>query len=61
MISFWIGHEGEISKVSFNPQGSKIVTSSVDRTARIWNAETGEELQVLDGNITSPKKNNDII
>ena len=45
------GHEGEISKVSFNPQGSKIITASVDRTARIWNSETGEELQVLDGMI----------
>ena len=29
-----IGHEGEISKVCFNPQGTKILTASSDKTAR---------------------------
>jgi dynein assembly factor with WDR repeat domains 1 len=43
------GHSGEISKVSFNPQGTKIITAGADSTARIWNAESGEELQVLEG------------
>ena len=45
-----VGHEGEVSKIAFNPQGSKIITASVDMTARIWSAETGDELQVLEGN-----------
>jgi len=44
-----IGHTGEISKVSFNPQGTKIITASADCTARVWSAETGEELQILEG------------
>ena len=44
-----IGHEGEISKVSFNPQGTKIITAGADSTARIWSADTGEEVQVLKG------------
>ena len=35
--------------MSFNPQGTKILTAGADKTARIWNAETGEELQVLEG------------
>lgn len=48
-MSLLTGHEGEISKVSFNPQGTKIITAGLDCTARIWSAETGEQLQVLEG------------
>ncbi|RYY85910.1 hypothetical protein EON63_06685 [archaeon] len=40
------GHEGEISKVAFNPQGSRVLTASSDKTARIWETETGDCLQV---------------
>ena len=43
------GHENEISKISFNPQGNKIITASSDKTCRIWSTENGNELQVLDG------------
>jgi len=35
--------------VSFNPQGTKIITAGADSTARIWSADTGEEVQVLKG------------
>lgn len=60
LLNFWLiflyfiliycsGHEGEISKISFNPQGTKIITAGADNTARIWSAETGEEIQVLKG------------
>lgn len=44
-----IGHEGEISKVCFNPQGTKILTASSDKTARLWEVESGDSLQVLEG------------
>mmetsp|Transcript_11244 Transcript_11244/g.34561 ORF Transcript_11244/g.34561 Transcript_11244/m.34561 type:complete len:115 (-) Transcript_11244:234-578(-) len=44
--SILIGHEGEISKVAFNPQGMRILTASSDKTARLWDAETGDCLQV---------------
>lgn len=44
--SILIGHEGEISKVAFNPQGVRILTASSDKTARLWDAETGDCLQV---------------
>lgn len=45
--SILIGHEGEISKVAFNPQGVRILTASSDKTARLWDVETGDCLQVL--------------
>jgi dynein assembly factor with WDR repeat domains 1 len=43
------GHEAEISKICFNPQGTKILTASSDKTCKIWSAETGEEIQTLEG------------
>lgn len=43
------GHDGEISKVTFNPQGSRVLTASSDKTARIWDTDTGDCLQILEG------------
>lgn len=43
------GHEGEISKAVFNPQGTKVLSASFDRTARLWDVESGKMLQVLEG------------
>ena len=34
---------------AFSPDGSRIVTASVDKTARIWDAATGKEIAVLRG------------
>lgn len=44
-----IGHEAEISKVCFNPQGSKVLTASSDKMARLWEVETGDCMQILEG------------
>merc|ERR1712060_609598 len=43
------GHEGEISKVAFNPQGTRVLTASSDKTCRLWDAATGDCVQVLEG------------
>lgn len=35
--------------MAFNSQGTQILTASADKTARIWDAKTGQNLQVLEG------------
>ena len=43
------GHDHIVSSASFSPDGSKIVTGSYDKTAKIWNAQTGELEHMLAG------------
>ena len=33
-----LGHEKDISKVTFNPQGTKILTAGFDQIARLWDS-----------------------
>lgn len=43
------GHGGQVWTVAFSPDGARLVTSSADRTARVWDAVTGRELLALRG------------
>lgn len=43
------GHDYNILSVAYCPDRSRIVSSSVDKTIRIWNVATGKELTVLKG------------
>lgn len=43
------GHAGTVTALAFKHDNSQIVTGSTDRTARIWNVETGDLLHVLRG------------
>ncbi|MCB0034069.1 MAG: protein kinase [Anaerolineales bacterium] len=54
----WVGHEAGppvggstygVTKVSYSPDGTRLVTAGSDRTAKVWDAETGEQLLVLEG------------
>jgi WD40 repeat protein/class 3 adenylate cyclase len=42
-------HDGGVTHAAFDLQGDRIVTSSFDKTARIWNAHDGAEIAVLKG------------
>src|SRR5262249_9581538 len=43
------GHTAAVNSAVFSPDGSRIVTASRDRTARIGDAATGKEIAVLRG------------
>ncbi|HWN41240.1 MAG TPA: TIR domain-containing protein [Thermoanaerobaculia bacterium] len=43
------GHGGDVLAVAFSSDGRLILTGSLDSTARIWEAETGKPLSVLEG------------
>ncbi|MCB0035587.1 MAG: hypothetical protein KDE51_16255, partial [Anaerolineales bacterium] len=40
-------HEGDVSQAQWNSSGNRILTSSSDGTAGIWDAETGNQLAVF--------------
>ena len=39
------GHEGDIESITFSNDGSMVVSTSADGTARVWDARTGTELE----------------
>jgi hypothetical protein len=43
------GHANYVFSVAFSPEGARIVTGSGDKTARVWDAESGRELLTLKG------------
>ena len=46
-------HEGSVTSVALSRDGGRLVTGSVDETARLWNVRTGDELRVLRGHTGS--------
>jgi hypothetical protein len=43
------GHGDYVRSAAFAPDGRRIVTASADRTARIWDADTGRPVATLEG------------
>jgi hypothetical protein len=43
------GHTREVNSASFSPDGSRIVTGSSDKAAKVWDAKTGAEVLTLKG------------
>jgi WD40 repeat protein len=43
------GHADRVFSAAYSPDGTRIVTGSADKTARIWDALTGVQLAVLSG------------
>jgi WD40 repeat protein len=44
-----VGHEDRVHSATFSPDGTRIVTAASDRTARLWDATTGQNISVLTG------------
>ena len=41
------GHSGSVWSVAYSPDGKHIVSGSWDRTVKIWDAQSGEEVRVV--------------
>ena len=44
-----VGHTNWVVSCAFSPNGARIVTASNNKTARIWDAETGAVVRTLEG------------
>ena len=42
-------HPDRVLVVEFSPDATRVVTGAADKTARVWDAETGNELLSLTG------------
>jgi WD40 repeat protein len=45
----FLGHAWSVRHASFSPDGTRLVTASDDRTARLWSVATGESVGILEG------------
>ena len=43
------GHSDSVRAVAYSPDGKRVATASMDKTAKIWDAVTGKELLTLRG------------
>jgi WD40 repeat protein len=43
------GHTGDVSSVSFSPDGQRLASASLDGTVKVWDAVTGQESLTLKG------------
>jgi WD40 repeat protein/transcriptional regulator with XRE-family HTH domain len=41
------GHASGVNDVAFSPDGTRVATASLDGTAKVWDAVTGQELLIL--------------
>ena len=47
------GHSDSVYSVSFSPDGKRIVSGGTDKTLKVWDAETGQEMLTLTGHSDS--------
>jgi len=48
-ILTFTGHTGRVNSVVFSPDGTKVLTGSMDKTARLWDAASGALVRTFSG------------
>lgn len=48
----FVGHAGDVECVTFHPNSNYVVTGGVDRTVRMWDANSGGLARTLQGHVT---------
>ena len=48
-----VGHTGYVTSVAYSPNGKHVVSGSYDKTARVWDADTGQCVSTLSGHTES--------
>jgi hypothetical protein len=43
------GHTAGLYRIAYSPDGKRLATASIDKTAKVWDAATGKELLTLRG------------
>lgn len=46
-----LGHTSVVISVAFSPDGKQVLTGSDDKTARLWDTQSGKALRVLTGHV----------
>lgn len=49
IVHEFLGHASRINSVDISPDGKWILTGSTDRTAKLWNRQTGQEIRTFIG------------
>ncbi len=49
------GHTKDVLRVSFSPDGTRLLTTAMDRTMRIWDVRSGKQRAVISG-LQSPRQ-----
>ena len=45
------GHAGKVHNLIFTPEGNRLISISEDKTIRVWNAQTGEQVNKFESQI----------